>query len=285
VRDDLVETLAANQPTLWQAFRQTVYQPWSIEDWTRMLTRWSAPGSVLIDCGEVVGEAPLETAVLRLRVTVLHGTEPGDSGARVAVEVLRPIVGSTDEPDADIDAVVDATPWDLADSDDRLDYLGWIFTQVLTATDCRKVVVSAYDRDMILAADCAALTPDSEYVAAFADLGPGAKRAAYASALIEGYDEQFVDPILAEVILRSDDTFDLIEVVAAHDTEIAFGSFDESRWHRLSPDARDHVVALLERHATVNEEALLDLIAGDSEAANSDRRARAAHRWSELGLS
>jgi hypothetical protein len=41
-------------------------------------------------------------------------------------------------------------------------------------------------------------------------------------------------------------------------------------------------MSLLEQHAAANEEDLLNLIAGDSEAANSGRRARAAHRWSEL---
>jgi hypothetical protein len=281
IRDDLVETLAANQPTLWSAFRQAVYGPWAVEDWTRMLTRWSAPGSVLNEFGEVIDEAPPETAVLRLRVAVLHGTEPGDYGGRVAVGVLRPIVGSTDEPEADIDAVVDTTPWDVVVSN-GLDYLDWILTQVLADTDYSKVIVSAYSRDLIAAADAVALTPDGEYVPAFVHLGPGGKRAAYAAALIEGYDAEFVNPVLTEVILKSDDTFDVIEVIAEHDTEIAFGSFDESRWHRLSPDARDRLVALLEQHATTNEEDLLDLIAGDSEAANSGRRARAAHRWSEL---
>lgn len=113
-------------------------------------------------------------------------------------------------------------------------------------------------------------------------LGAGPKRAAYAAALIERCDAEFVNPILNEVITNSDDTFDVIEVVAEHDTDIAFGSIDEARWHQLSPEARDHLMSLLEQHATADEEDLLDLIAGDSEAANSGRRARAAYRWSEL---
>lgn len=281
-RDDLVEPMAANQTTLWSAFRQAVYGPWSVEDWTRMLTRWSAPGSVLIEFGEVIDDAPLETAVLRLRVAVLHGTEPGDYGGQVAVGVLQPIVGSTDESEADIEAVVKAIPWDLVGNDGRLDYVDWIITQVLTDEDSSKVIVSAYRRDLISAADAVVLTPDGECVPAFVRLGPGAKRTAFAAALIEGRDAEFVKPILTELILNSDDTFDVIEVIAEHDTEIAFGPFDESRWHRLSPDARDHLVSLLEQHATAGEDGLLDMIAGDSEAANSGRRARAAHRWSEL---
>ena len=281
VRDDLVEALAANQPTLWSAFRPVVYGPWSVEDWTRMLTRWSAAGSVLTDFGEVIDEAPVETATLRLRVAVLHGTAREDHAARVAVGVLRPIVGSPDDAEADIDAVVNTTPWDLLDNE-RLNYLDWILTQVLTDTDYCRVVVNAYARDLLSADHACALTPDGECVNAFVQLGPGPKRAAFAAALIERCDAEFVTPIFNDVITSSDDTFDVIEVVAEHDTDIAFGSIDEARWHRLSPEARDHLMSLLEQHATADEEDLLDLIAGDSEAANSNRRARAAYRWSEL---
>ncbi|MHB1785187.1 MAG: hypothetical protein ACYCS7_03425 [Acidimicrobiales bacterium] len=281
-RDDLVAALAANQPALWSAFRQVVHGPWSVEDWTRMLSRWSVPGSVLTEFGEVIDEAPEETAVLRFRVAVLHGTEREDHGARVAVGVLRPIVGSTDDTEADVDGVVSATPWDLLASDEDLDYLDWILAQVLTDADYCKVIVTAYIRDLLSADYAAALTPDDEYVNAFVHLGAGPKRAAYTAALTERCDAEFVNPILSEVITNSDDTFDLIEVIAVHHAEIAFGSFDEARWHRLSPATRDHLMSLLEQHATANEEDLLDLIAGDSEAANSGRRARAAHRWSEL---
>lgn len=282
VRDDLIEALAANQPTLWSAFRQAVYGPWSVEDWTRMLTRWSAPGTALTEFGEVIDEAPVETAVLQLRVAVLHGTEREDYGAQVAVGVLRPIVGSPDDAETDIDAVVNATPWDLLDSNERLNYLDWILTQVLTGADYCRVIVNAYTRDLLSADHAGALTPDDEWVNAFVHLGAGPNRAAYAAALIERCDAEFVNPILNEVITNSDDTFDVIEVVAEHDTDIAFGSINEARWHQLSPEARDHLMSLLEQHATADEEDLLDIIAGDSEAANSRRRARAAYRWSEL---
>jgi hypothetical protein len=281
-RDDLVEAMAAHQPVLWSAFRQVVYRPWSVEDWTRMLARWSAPGSGLSEFGEVIDEAPDKTAVLRLRVAVLHGIELGDYGARVAVGVLRPLAGSIDDAEADIEAVVNAAPWDLLISEERLDYLDWIFSQALTEADYGKVIVSAYTRDLLSADHAAALTPDDECVNAFVDLGAGPKRAAYATALIERCDAELVNRILNEVITSSDDTFDVIEVVAEYDTDVAFSSFDEARWHRLSPDARDHLMNLLEEHASSAEEDLLDLIAGDSEAANSGRRARAAHRWSEL---
>lgn len=281
-RDELVMALAANQPTLWSGFRQVVHGSWSVEDWTRMLTRWSASGSVLIEFGELIDEAPEETAVLRLRVAVLHGAEREDYGAQVAVRVLRPIVGSPDDAEADIDAVVNATPWDLLDRDERLHYLDWILTQVLTDADYCKVIVTAYTRDLLSADHAAALSPDDECVNAFVHLGAGPKRAAYATALIARCDAEFVNPILNKVITNSDDTFDVIEVVAEHDTGIAFGSIDEPRWHQLSPEARDHLMSLLEQHATADEEDLLDLIAGDSEAANSGRRERAAYRWSEL---
>lgn len=191
-------------------------------------------------------------------------------------------MGSPDDAEPDIDAVVNAASWDLLDSDERLNYLDWILTQVLTDAHYCRVIVTAYTRHLLSADHAGALTPDDEVVNAFAHLGAGPKRAAYAAALIERRDPEFVDPILNEVITNSDDTFDVIEVVADHDTSIAFGSIDEARWHQLSSDTRDHLMSLLEQHATADEEALLDLIAGDSEAANSGRRARAAYRWSNL---
>jgi hypothetical protein len=281
-RDDLVEALAASQPALWSAYRHMVTGSWSVEDWIRMLSRWSVPGSVLIEFGEVIAEAPEETAVLQFRVAVLHGTERADHGAQVVVGVLRPIVGSIDDAEADVDAVVDAAPWDLLANNEGLDYLDWILAQVLASADYCQVVVTAYTRDLLSADFAVRLTPDDERARALVHLGPGPMRAAYAAALIGRYEPEFVIPILDEVITNRDDTFDLIEVIAEHDAGIAFGSFDETRWHRLSPESQDHLVSLLEQHATSDEEGLLDLIAGDSEAANSRRRARAAHRWSEL---
>ena len=281
-RDDLVVALAANQPALWTALRQVIYAPWSVEDWTRMLNRWSAPGSTLTDFDEVIDAAPEETAVLRVRVAVLHGTEQEDHGARIAADILRPIADSTNDVEPEFDAVLSATPWDLVVSEERLDYLAWILNQVLIEADFCKVIVAAYCRDLLSADYAAALTPDDECVNAFAHLGAGPKRAAYATALIEHCDTEFIDPILSDVMASSDDIFDLIEVVAIYRTEIAFKAFDEARWHRLSLEARDHLMSLLDRYATTDEADLLDLIAGDSDAANSGRRARAAHRWSEL---
>ncbi|MGD0880499.1 MAG: hypothetical protein ABSB09_02875 [Acidimicrobiales bacterium] len=280
--DDLVVALAAGQPALWSAYRQAVTGSWSVEDWTRMLSRWSTPGSVLIEFGEVIEGAPLQTAVLQFRVAVLHGTEREDHGARVVVGALRSIVRPTDDTEPDFDAVVDATPWDLLANSERLDYLDGILAQVLASTDYCEVVVSAYTRGLLSADFAVSLTPDDECASALVRLGAGAKRAAYATALIEGSEAEFVIPIFDEVISSMDDTFDLIEVVAEHDAGIAFGSFNETRWHRLSPDSKDHLVSLLEQYATSDEEVLLDLIAGDSEAANSGRRARAAQRWSVL---
>jgi hypothetical protein len=281
-RDDLVELLAGRQATLWSAFRNDVYARWSIEDWSRMLARWAAPGSFLVEAGEVLDEAPQETAVERVRVAVVHRSEPGDYAARVARSVLRPVVLADDDALARIDAAVMAVPWDLVTSEESQEYVEWILLELLDATDICAVIACAYSSGVLPADHAAALTPDDECVSAFSHLDPGPLRGAFAKALHEHHDDDFIRPVLREVIDASNDTFDVIEAVAANDCHLAFETFDEDRWHNLDASQKDRLLELLDKHATLDQAPLLDTIAHDSDGPNAARRARAARCWAGL---
>jgi hypothetical protein len=281
-RDDLVEALASCQNALWSAFRGEVYGGWSAEDWGRMLTRWSAPDSNLFEAGEVIDEAPTETNIQRIRVAVVHRSELGDHAARVAQGALKPIVGDDDDPAADVPAVAAAVPWDLLRSEDAENYVDWILQGVLTASDRCAVVMHAFASGQLGAAGTAALVPDEQCVASFGQLEPGRARGEFAVALYERRDEDFIRPILREVIDASNENFDVIDAVADRDSRLAFESFDEPRWHDLDATQKDQLLGLLEAHGTLDEEPLLDTIANDSDGPNAPRRARAARRWAAL---
>jgi hypothetical protein len=281
VRDDLVETLAGHQPALWSAFRSEVYDSWSIEDWQRMLTRWATPGSVLSEAGEVIDDAPPEAAVQRIRVGVVHCRALGDFAARVAQRALNSTVRAGDE-DVDVNAAVAAVPWDLVTSTEAEEYVNWIIAGVLATAEHCTTVARAYADGLLPADRAAALIPEDQYVAAFAHLQPGPARAAFAAALHEHHDGGSIGPVLREVIDSSNDSFDVIEAVAAHDCHLAFETFDEDRWHNLDLSQKDRLLSLLEEHATLDQQPLLDTIAHDSDGPNAARRARAARCWANL---
>ncbi len=281
-REDLVEALADRQQALWSPLRSDVYSAWSAEEWSRMLARWSVPDSHLLDAGEVIDAAPAETNVARIRVAVVHRTEPGDYAARVAQGALKVTVATDDDSPRDVPAVVAAVPWDLVESEDAERYLDWILRDVLTAPDLCAVLMHAFASGKLSATSTAALMPDDQCVAAFGHLDPGPARGEFAKALYEQRDAEFIRPVLREVIDASNNNFDVIEAIAALDCLLAFESFDEERWHDLDAAQKDRLLDLLEAHATLDQEPLLDTIANDSDGPNAPRRARAARRWAAL---
>jgi hypothetical protein len=280
-RDDLVEILAARQAALWSAHRAAIYSSWTTADWDRMLTRWGTPGSTLIDAGEVIDDAPTETDTKRIRVAFAHRGEPGDYAARVAQGALKHFVEGNDEPHADVPAVVGAVPWDLIEGGDARKYLGWIFEQTLTPSDRRSVLLAAYTGKHVNADLTAGMMPTDEIGPSLLDLETGSTRAAYASALYDWHAED-LDAVFRSVIDESNDTFDIVEALAARDRTLAFGTFGLDRWHDLDNAQKDQLLILLEEHATLDQEPLLDLIAHDSDGPNAPRRARAARRWAAL---
>lgn len=281
VKDDLVASVAAHQPTLWAALRGELVAGWSTDDWERMLTRWAVPGTALLDAGQVIAAAPAETALHQIRVAVIQGTAPGDEAATVATAALKGLSTDADgEPDAE--AVVVSVPWDLVTTDAELQYIHWLLDTALTPAAVCAAVVGAYEARHLSAEAAAALTPESEWGNALCNLTPGPERAQYAAALIESDETERGRPILRAFIDASNDTFDVVEAIAPQDCSLAFESFDEERWHNLDAAQKDRLLDLLEQHATLEQSALLDTIAGDSDGPNANRRARAAKRWAAL---
>jgi len=280
-RDDLVELLAARQAPLWSAHRNALYSRWTTADWDRMLTRWGKPGSALLDAGEVIDAAPKETDAKRVRVAILHRGEPGDYIATVAKGVLEHLVGSDEEPHADVPAFVGAVPWDLVDGSEARAYLVWIFDQVLTPSNRRAVVLAAYADGRITADMAAGLMPSGEIRPSLLDLDPGDARGAYVSALYDWWAGD-LDDTFRTVIDESNEAFDIVGAIAARNPRLGFDTFDLDRWHNLDSAHKDELLELLEVHATLDQEPLLDLIANDSDGPNAPRRVRAARRWAAL---
>lgn len=281
-RDDLVEVLARKQPVLWSAYRGEVYANWSVEDWDRMLRRWSLPTSELLEAGEVVDEAPSDLNPLRIRAVQIHGAEPGDYAARVAIGAIKRIATRGEGEEFDAATVAGALPWDLAISDGELHYLNSILQGALGGSEHSTVVLHAF-RSGDLGPDAAvALIPEDECVAAFGVLEPGAARGSIATALYEGCEVEFVQDVIRQVVDRDKNTFDVVAAIAPLDAGLAFESFNDSRWHDLSDAEKEVLIDLLEKHATLEQEPLLDAIANDSDGPNAPRRARAAKRWAAL---
>jgi hypothetical protein len=281
-RDDLVEVLARDQPSLWSAYRGEVYANWSVEDWDRMLRRWSLPTSELLEAGEVVDEAPSDLNPLRIRVVQVHGAEPGDYAARVAIGALKAVAAREDEDEFDAASVASAVPWDLAISDGELDYLDSILQGALPGSEHAAVVLHAFRGGDLGAAAAVALLPGDGCVAAFAVLEPGPARGSIAAALYERCEVEFVQDVIRQVVDGDNETFDVVAAIAAHDAALAFETFNDNRWHDLSAAEKDVLTDLLEQHATLEQEPLLDAIANDSDGPNAPRRARAAKRWATL---
>jgi hypothetical protein len=281
-RDDLVEVLARNQPVLWSAYRGEIYANWSVEDWDRMLRRWSLPASELLDAGEVLDEAPSNLNPLRIRAIQNHGAEPGDYAARVAISALTTIAAREDEEEFDAVTVAGALPWDLAISDGELDYLGSILQGALGGPEHSAVVLHAFCTGDLTPDAAVALLPAEECLAAFSILESGAARGSIAAALYERCEVEFVEGIIRQVVDADNNTFDVVAAIAPHDAVLAFESFNDSRWHDLSDAEKDVLTDLLEKHATLEQEPLLDAIANDSDGPNAPRRARAAKRWAAL---
>lgn len=279
-RDDLIEVLAAHQAALWSAHRVAIYETWNSDDWDRMLTRWGKPGSALLDAGEVIDEAPNETDAKRIRAVFVHRDEPGDYAATVAKGALKHFAGSDEDPHADVAAVVGAVPWDLIDGSEARAYLVWILEQILIPSDLRGVVLAAYVDGHVDADIAAGMMPSGEIGLSLLDLEPGPARGAYASALYNLAED--LDDSFRSVIDASNDTFDIVEAIASHDHTLAFDTFDLDRWHDLDNAMKDRLLTLLEAHATLDQELLLDLIANDSDGPNASRRARASRRWAAL---
>lgn len=281
IRDDLVEVLARKQPALWSAYRGEIYANWSVEDWDRMLRRWSLRTSELLEPGEVLDEAPSDLNPLRIRAVQIHGAEPGDYAARVAIGALKAIA-TQEEEEFDAAMVAGALPWDLAINNGELDYLNSILQGALEGSEHSAVVLHAF-RSGDLGPDAAvALLPEDECVAAFSVLEPGAARGSIAAALYERCEVEFAQDVIRQVIDGDNNTFDVVAAIAPHDAVLAFESFNDSRWHDLSNAEKDVLVDLLEKHATLEQEPLLDAIANDSDGPNAPRRARAAKRWAAL---
>jgi hypothetical protein len=281
-RDDLVEILARKQPVLWSAYRSEIYRNWSIEDWDRMLRRWSLPTSELLEPGEVVDDAPGDLNPLRIRTLQIHGTEPGDYAAQVAIGALKSIAACTDEEEFDAAEVASALPWDLAIGDADLDYLDSILHGALDGSKQSAVVLRAFRLGEIGPDAAVALLPDDECITAFGVLESGPARGALAAALYERCEDEFVQGVIRQVVDGDNSTFDVVAAIAPHDAGLAFESFDDSRWHDLDDAKKDVLIDLLETHATLGQEPLLDAIANDSDGPNAPRRARAAKRWAAL---
>jgi hypothetical protein len=279
MRDDLIEILAREQPSLWSAHRSDIYRNWSVDDWERMLRRWSLPTSELLDAGEVVDEAPSTLNPLRLRTLLIHGAEPGDYAARVSIGTLKTIAAG-DEFDAA--TVAGALPWDLAIGDAELDYLDSILHGALDGSEHSAVVLHAFRRGDLDPEAAVALLPADECVTAFRVLEPGAARGLIAAALYERYEVEFVQGVIRQVVDGDGNAFDVVAAIAPHDAELAFESFNDSRWHELNDAEKDVLIDLLEAHATLDQEPILDAIANDSDGPNAPRRARAAKRWAAL---
>ena len=281
-RDDLVEVLARKQPVLWSAYRGQIYANWSIEDWDRMLRRWALPTSELLEAGEVVDEAPSDLNPLRIRVVQIHGAEPGDFAARVAVGALKAIATRAMDEEFDPATVAGAAPWDLATSGRELDYLSSILQGALGGSEHSAVVMSAFRSGDLGPDAVVALLPEEEFVAAFGVLEPSTARGSIAAALYERCEVEFVQDVIRQVVEQDNNTFDVVAAIAPHDSGLAFESFNDSRWHDLSSAEKDVLMDLLEKHATLEQEPLLDAIANDSDGPNAPRRARAARRWATL---
>lgn len=281
-RDDLVEVLAREQAVLWSAYRGQVYANWSVGDWERMLRRWVLPTSVLVEAGEVVNDAPTALNPLRIRAAQVHGAEPGDYSARVAIGALQAIATIEAEDEFDASTVASALPWDLAVSDGELEYLGSILQGALPGPEQAAVVLHAFSTGGLGADAAAALLPPDEVVAAFGVLESGVARGSIAAALYERCEAEFVQDVIRQVVGGDNQTLDIVAAIAALDPALAFESFDDGRWHELSEAEKDELIDLLEKHAVLEQEALLDGIANDSDGPNAPRRARAARRWAAL---
>lgn len=281
VRDDLIEVLGGHQPALWTALRTEIVAAWTTDDWQRMLDRWSVEGSKLFEPEVVLGLAPPELVLPKVRAAVVHGSSPNDGPSRVAEAALKTLVLTEHGPPVDADAIAGDLPWDLITSPERLEYVRFLLENGLAPEMACTAVMGAYSSRRLSSEHAAELVPRGQYGEAFKHLASGPLRTALARAMYPLFTEN-AGAVFESIVQADPRPLDLVEAIAPLDAAAAFGTFDTARWHALETVDKDQLLEQLEAHATVAQAELLDVIARDSDGTNTDRRARAALRWSGL---
>lgn len=277
-RARLFAVALAQQSHLWPTLEQLI-QSWDEEDWARYLAAAASVGALPATVSAyLIQTAPGSVVSHTISFALAQSASEADPLLTVAGMRLSQRLQELEGGSSTTDALVKTVDWRHGCQQQNIHKLGAVFAGI-TAELIVQLLTAALGSHQMTARHAAILLPAGGELAALTMMRDRERRAALAAALCDARPD--VGPFAVADIQEEGFSVEVARALAARWPGAAF-SGSEQAWDELPDPARDELVDLLGRHATIQETAVIEAIIRDDHVGNAHRRAKAVRTMGAL---